>query len=148
MRWIQKLSLQLRAALQPSAVEREMEEELAEHLESEIKELVARGVSPTEARKQAVATMGRMDAVKEECRDSRGTAGWEQLKQDISFGVRLLLKNRTVSGVALATMALGIGSTSAVFSLVDGVLIRPLPFPQPDRLFYADGVGMMRGPFD
>ncbi len=91
--------------------------------------------------------MGRLDAIKEECRDSRGTAGWEQLKQDISFGVRLLLKNRTFSSMALATMALGIGSTTAVFSLIDGVLIRPLPFTAPDRLFHANDVGM-RGPFD
>ena len=90
--------------------------------------------------------MGHMDLIKEECRDSRGTAGWEQLKQDVAFGVRLLLKNRTFSSMALATMALGIGSTTAVFSLVDGVLIRPLPFPEPQRLFSAD-VGM-RGPFD
>src|SRR6267154_2141134 len=148
MRWLQRLSLKLRAALRRSNVEREMEEELAEHLESETKELIAAGVPSIEAHRRAAATMGRIDAIKEECRDSRGTAGWEQLKQDVSFGVRLLLKNRTVSCVALATMALGIGSTSAVFSLVDGVLIRPLPFPDPDRLFYADGVGMMRGPFD
>ena len=68
------------------------------------------------------------------------------MKQDISFGVRLLLKNRTVSCVALATMALGIGSTTAVFSLVDGVLIRPLLLPGSPVLRRRD-VGM-RGPFD
>src|SRR6266446_3182558 len=142
MRWLRKLSLKLRAALRRPQVEREMEAELAEHLECETKDLMAVGVPSTEARQRAAATMGRMDAIKEECRDSRGTAGWEQLKQDLSFGVRLLLKNRTFSCMALATMALGIGSTTAVFSLVDGVLIRPLPFPEPERLFYADGVGM------
>ena len=147
MRWLQKLSLRLRAVLRRPQVEREMEAELAEHLECETKELIALGVPSTEARQRAAATMGRMDRIKEECRDSRGTAGWEQLKQDIFFGVRLLLKNRTFSSMALATMALGIGSTTAVFSLIDGVLIRPLPFTAPDRLFHADDVGM-RGPFD
>lgn len=147
MRWLQKLSLTLRAALRRPQVEREMEAELAEHLECETRELIGRGVPATEARRRAAATMGRMDAIKEECRDSRGTAGWEQLKQDISFGVRLLLKNRTFSSMALATMTLGIGSTTAVFSLIDGVLIRPLPFTAPDRLFHADDVEM-RGPFD
>src|SRR5258708_36002620 len=91
--------------------------------------------------------MGRMDATKEECRDSRGTAGWEQLKQDFSFGVRLLLKNRTFSCMALATMALGIGSTTAVFRLIDVLLFRPLPFTAPDRLFLAVDVEV-RGPFD
>jgi predicted permease len=124
-----------------------MEAELAEHLECETSELIARGVPPTEARQRAAATMGRMDRIKEECRDSRGTAGWEQLKQDIAFGVRLLLKNRTFSSMALATMALGIGSTTAVFSLIDGVLIRPLPFTASDRLFHASDIEM-RGPFD
>src|SRR5260370_3326387 len=138
MRWLQKLSLKLRAVLRRPRVEREMEAELAEHLECETKELISLGVSSTEACRRAAATMGRMDAIKEECRDSRGTAGWEQLKQDISFGVRLLLKNRTFSFMALATMALGIGSTTAVFSLVDGVLICPLPFADPKRLFHAE----------
>src|SRR5437899_10379856 len=147
MRWIQKLSLRLRAALQRPRVEREMEAELAEHLESETAELIARGVPPGEARQRARATMGRMNAIREECRDARGTAGWEQLKQDVAFGARLLVKNRTFSAIALATMALGIGSTTAVFSLIDRVLIRPLPFAAPERLFYANDVGM-RGPFD
>src|SRR5712692_707201 len=106
MRWLQKLSLKLRAALRRPQVEREMEAELAEHLECETEELIVHGVPPAEARQQATATMGRVDAIKDECRDSRGTAGWEQLKQDISFGVRLLVKNRTFSCLALATMAL------------------------------------------
>src|SRR5260370_8661525 len=144
---IQKLSSTLRAALRKPQVEREMEAELAEHLERETEELIARGVPPAEARQRARATMGRMDAIKEECRDSRGTVGWEQLKQGLSVGVRLLVKNRTFSSIALATIALGIGSTTAVFSLIDAVLIRSLPYAAPDRLFFAAEVGM-RGPFD
>jgi predicted permease len=147
MRWIQKLSLRFRAALRRSQVENEMEAELADHLERETEDLMARGTPLSEARRQASETMGRVDAIKEECRDSRGTAGWEQLTQDIAFGVRLLLKNRTFSSMALATMALAIGATTAVFSLIDGVLIRPLPFADPDRLFHAGDVGML-GPFD
>ncbi|MEX2262422.1 MAG: ABC transporter permease [Bryobacteraceae bacterium] len=147
MRWIQKLSLILRATFRRPQVEREMEAELAEHLECETEELIGLGLSSAEARQRARATMGRVDAIKEECRDSRGIAGWERLKQDVCFGVRLLVKNRTFSCMALATMALGIGSTTAVFSLIDGVLIRPLPFVFPDRLFHANDVGM-RGPFE
>ncbi len=72
---------------------------------------------------------------------------FEFLRQDVAFGARLLLKNRTFSLMAITTMALGIGSTTAVFSLVDGVLIRPLPYPNSDRLFDVSDVGM-RGPFD
>ena len=146
MRWVRRLSLRLRAALRRPQVEREMEAELAGHLECETQELIGLGVPPAEARRRAAASMGRMDSIKEQCRDSRGTVAWEQLKQDISYGARLLAKNRSFSAMALATMALGIGSTTAVFSLVDAVLIRPLPFPAPQRLFFAD-VGM-RGPFD
>jgi putative ABC transport system permease protein len=147
MRWLQVLSLKCRAVLRRARVEHEMDAELAGHLESEANELMARGVPPAEARRRAAATMGRMDTLKEDCRDARGTASWEQLKQDAGFGVRLLLKNRTFSAMALAAMSLGIGSTTAVFSLIDGVLLRPLPFPAPDRLFNAGEVGM-RGPFD
>jgi predicted permease len=139
--------MRLRAALRRSQVEREMGAELAGHIECETRELIARGVPPAEARRRAAATMGRIEAIKEECRDSRGTAGWEHLKQDIAFGLRLLLKDRTFTSMALATMALGIGSTTAVFSVIDGVFIRPLPFPAPERLFHARDVGM-RGPFD
>jgi putative ABC transport system permease protein len=139
--------LMLRAMLRRGQVEREMEAELAQHLDAEIQELIARGMPPDQARRQAAATMGRLEDIREECRDSRGTAGWEQFTKDTAFGVRLLAKNRTFTLIALATMALGIGSTTAVFSLIDGVLLRPLPFPEQDRLFYAVDVGM-RGPFD
>jgi len=147
MRWLQKLSLLGRAVWRKSQVEQEMDAELAEYLESETDELIARGVPPVEARRRAAATLGRMDLIREECRDARGAAGWEQLTQDTAFGLRLLRKNRTFSLMALAAMTLGIGSTTAVFSLIDGVLLRPLKFPAPDRLFSADDVGM-RGPFD
>jgi putative ABC transport system permease protein len=147
MRWMDKLRLRLWSLFRRSRVERELDLELRLHLEQQIEENLARGMNPEEARHSARRTVGGLEQIKEECRDARGTASWEQLKQDISFGVRLLLKNRTFSCMALATMALGIGSTTAVFSLVDGVLIRPLPFPRPDRLFYVDDAGM-RGPFD
>jgi len=146
MRLIQKLVFLLRAVFRRGELERQMETELAEHIESETADLMARGLSRAEAHKRAIATMGRVDAIKEECRDSRGVSGWEHWKQDISFGVRLLSRNRTFSCLALAMIALGIGSTTAVFSLIDGILIRPLPYPDPDRLFHVRYVDM-RGPF-
>jgi putative ABC transport system permease protein len=147
VRWLREVSMKLRAAFCRTKVDREMEAELSEHLEREAEDLISRGVPLAEARRQAATKMGRLVLVKEECRDARGVAGWEQLTQDIAFGVRLLLKKRTFSCIALATIAIGIGSTSAVFSLIDEILVRPLPFPSQDRLFYAVDVGM-RGPFD
>jgi predicted permease len=147
MRWMQELLLKLRAVFFRSRVEREMETEFAGHLEAETRELVARGLYPAEARRRAAATMGRVELIKEDCRDSRGTAFWENFRHDALFGVRLLLKNRTFTAMALATMALAIGSTTAVFSVVDGVLLRPLPFAKPERLYFARFLNL-RGHFD
>jgi hypothetical protein len=147
MRHVQQLLLKLRAIFLRSRVEREMEAELAAHLDSESAELMARGLDPSEARRRAAATMGRIDLIQEECRDSRGTAFWEHFRHDVAFGLRLLLKNRTFAAMAVSTMALAIGATTAVFSLVDGVLLRPLPFPAPDRLYQAVDVNL-RGHYD
>ncbi|HET8550343.1 MAG TPA: ABC transporter permease [Bryobacteraceae bacterium] len=147
MRRLRALRLKCRAALRRPRLEREMEAELANHLARETEELIALGIPAAEARQRAAATMGRMDTIREACRDARGTTAWEELTRDAAFAVRLLLKNRTFSCMALATMALGIGSTTAVFSVVDALLIRPLPFPAPERLFHAGDVEM-RGPFE
>jgi hypothetical protein len=144
---MQAVRLRLRAMFRGPAVEREMEAEMADHLASETEALIRRGVAPDEARRQARATMGRLEAIQEECRDARGVTWWEHLRQDTGFAVRLLGNRRTFAAMALATIALGIGSTSAVFSLVDTVLIRPLPYPEPERLIAVDGLGMP-GPFD
>ena len=92
--------------------------------------------------------MGHVELIKEECRDSRGTAFWEQPEARCGLSVlRLLSKNRTFSSMALATMTLAIGSTTAVFSVVDRVLLRPLPFAAPDRLYHATDLNL-RGHFD
>ncbi len=139
--------LRARAVLHRPSVEREMEAELAGHLEAEVEQLMAQGMPELVARQRARATMGHLDQIKEECRDARGTMAWEQLRLDVTFGARLLARNRTFTIVAVATMALGIGSATAGFGLIDGVLLRPLPFREPERLFAAGGLGM-RGPFD
>lgn len=147
MRWLQRLTLKGRAILRRSQVEREMEAELATHIDAETEDLTNRGIDPAEARRQVARTMGPLELIRDECRDSRGSGGWERLKQDVVFGARFFLKNRTLSATALATIALAIGSTTAVFSVVDHLLLRPLPFAKPDRLYYAVDVNL-RGHFD
>ena len=147
MRWWQVLVLRMRAIARRPALERELEAEMADHLANEAQELVRRGLPPDEARETAHNTMGRLEHIKEECRDARGVTWWEHLRQDISFAVRVLRKKRTFSATAIGTIALGIGSTAAVFSVVDAVLIRPLPYPQPERLLSVAGIGMP-GPFE
>jgi predicted permease len=144
---MQQLFLKLRAIVLRSRVEREMEAELAAHLDAEARDLAARGLDPAEARRRAASTMGRIELIREDCRDARGTAFWEQLRHDAVFGLRVLWKNRTFTVMALATIALAIGATTAVFSLVDGVLLRPLPFAAPERLYSANFVNL-RGHFD
>ena len=147
MRQLQRILLRLRAVFRRPQLERELDLELADHLALETEVLIAAGHKPEEARRRALATMGRVDLIRDECRDSRGTIAWENLKRDVHFGLRMLRKNRTFSFLALATIALGIGSTTAIVSVIDAILIRPLPFPAPDRLFQAEEVGM-RGPLD
>jgi predicted permease len=147
MRFVQKLALTLRAIFRPRAADRELDAEFAEHLASETEDLIARGIPPEEARRRARATMGSVALLQQECRDTRGTARLEQLKQDAAYAWRVLLRNPAFSVTALLTMALAIGSTTAVFSLVDGILIRPLPFADPGRLYNASDLGM-KGPFE
>jgi len=147
MRWIQQLFFKVRAIVWRSRVEREMDAELAAHLEAEARELASKGLDPVEARRLAANTMGPVELIRDECRDARGTAWWERLKQDVVFGARLFLKNRAFTAAALSTLALAIGSTTAVFTVVDHVLLRPLPFPAPDRLHFAVDVSL-RGHFD
>jgi len=147
MRRLQQLLSTLRAIVFRSRVERETEAELAAHLEAEARDLALHGLDPMEARRRAAATMGRVELIREDCGDARGTAFWDHFRHDTSFGLRLLAKNRTFTAMALATMALAIGSTTAVFSLVDGVLLRPLPFAAPERLYFASYL-TLRGHFD
>lgn len=147
MRWIYLWRFRLRAIFRRAAVEREMEAEMADHLATEIEDLTRRGNSAGQAEKRARETMGRLDILKEECRDARGVTWWDHFRQDAVFASRLLAKNRTFSVMALATMALAIGSTSAVFSVVDAVLVRPLPYREPERLFTVEGLET-QGPFD
>ena len=94
MRWIQRVLFKVRTIAFRSRVEREMDAELAAHLDAETSALVSRGMNPAEAHRVAVDTMGHMALLREECRDARGTASWDRLKQDVAFAFRFFLKNR------------------------------------------------------
>jgi len=148
MRSLRRIFLLLRAVFQRRRVERELDAELAAHLEAETAELIAAGLSPEQARRQARATMGSLPTISDQCRDARGTAGWDSLRQDVRFGARVLRRSPTFAAVSVLVAAIGTGSAVAGFSLVDQVLFRPLPYPQPERLVQIDGVGGMRGPFE
>src|SRR5256885_10786535 len=115
-------------------VEAELDDEMRFHLEKAQEDLVARGVPPEEARLQALREFGGVEQHKEECRDERGIAALEDLGQDLRFALRSLRRNAGFAAVAVLSLALGIGAATAIFSVVHGVLLKPLPYPHAERL--------------
>src|SRR5207245_6821097 len=120
-------------------MEDQLEKELRFHLDGNAVELVARGLSPDEARRRARLALGGPEQVKENCRDARGTRWLEDLLQDFRYAIRMLQKQPGFAVVALLTLALGIGATTVMFTLINGVLLKPLPFPEPNRLVEVHG---------
>ena len=93
-----------------------------------------RGLTPEEAKRRTRLEFGGIDQVKEECRDARGVRFLETLIQDVRFGLRMLLKNRGFTAVAVLTLALGIGATTAMFSVIEGAILDPVPYAKTHRL--------------
>jgi predicted permease len=115
-------------------VERELDEELAAAVDQLAEENAAGGMSPEEARRQARIALGGVDQVKEAVRESRAGAGLETFGQDVRYAVRMLRRNPGFSAVAVATLALGIGANTAIFTVLDAALLAPLPYADPSRL--------------
>jgi predicted permease len=111
-----------------------MDAELRFHMDTYAEELVRSGFSRSEALRRARIEFGALEGAKEECREARGVTVLETLAQDLRFGARTLRKNPSFAVIAILTLALGIGSTAAVFSVVNAVLLKPLPYPHADRI--------------
>ena len=114
--------------------EQELDDELRAYVELQAAEKVRRGMSPEDALREARSELGGMDQVKENVRDVRPGAFIDTLGQDIRYAFRTLQRNRAFAFVAILTLALGIGANTAIFTVVDGVVLKPLPYPDPDRL--------------
>jgi predicted permease len=128
------LWMRLKAFVRKHSLERELDAELQFHLEMQIEENLGRGMSPDEARAQARRSFGGVEQIKETYRDQRGFRALDTMIQDVRFGLRMLRRDAGFTAVAVLTMALGIGANTAVFSVVNAVIMRPLRFPDPQRL--------------
>lgn len=133
-RWFDILRLRIRSLAARRRADHELDKELRFHLQQQIDENLARGLAPDEAHYAALRKVGGLTKIQEECRDMRRINYIENIIQDLRYAVRTLVNNPAFTAVMVLTLALSIGANSAIFSVIDGVLLKPLPYHEPNRL--------------
>jgi predicted permease len=144
-RWFYTVPLRLRSLVRRGRVERELDEELRYHVERQVEENLGRGMTEREALSAALRAMGGTERQKERCRDMRRVNFIDDAARDLRYGLRTLAKSPGYTAVAVITLALGVGANTAIFSVVNAVLLRPLAFPESERIVSLEGVNPSKG---
>jgi len=128
------ITRKLRSLLRKRRADQELDAELQFHLEKQVEANIARGMPPSEARAAALCLFGGVEQMKEECRDVRGMALLDTLAQDIRYGLRMMWRSPAFTAVAVLSLGLGIGANTAIFSLINVVMLKNLPVKNPEQL--------------
>src|ERR1700685_4389168 len=141
MVWPRKIWMRLHTLFQSDRAAKQLDDEMQFHLNEQIAENIASGMNPQDARHAAMRLFGNSTSIKEETRETWGWVWWDQFAQDLRFGFRSLRKGPLFTAIGILTLALGIGANTAMFSLLDQVVLRLLPVRDPERVVIVRETG-------